>query len=284
MDHSPGRRHKPDAIDTAVLGDWHTGKTDSVVRDTTFGDDGMIQRLRPKNVCLHDFVDCDSVSHWEKNQGPRRAWKGPLQYDSLEIELNDAVKELQWMNKQAPFAKLHVICSNHNEYVREYVETMRWKYDDINLTIGAQLFVAMTLSLNERAINKAQADPIDPIVWWFNQHAPEVNSLERRSKLIVPENIKDPQRGILASMHGDVGPGGKHTRSNAAFQKLNHRVILGHNHTATIWLNVIRVGTSTPRSQHYVTTPTTSWTNTHAIVFDNSQAMLLNIIKGKYFR
>ena len=279
-----GVQHKPDAIDSVVLGDWHTGKTDSVVREVTFGDKGIIQKLRPKNVFLHDFVDCDSVSHWEKNQGPRRAWKGPLQYDSLELELQDAVKELQWMRNQAPFTKLHVVCSNHNEYVREYIETMRWKNDDINLTIGAQLFVAMAQSLKERAVTKAQADPIDPVIWWFNKHIPEVNSLERRSKFVVPENIQNIKKAVLTSMHGDIGPGGKQTRSNESFQKYNHRVILGHNHVATIYRNVFRVGTSTPRTQHYVTTPTTSWTNSHAVVFDNGQIILVNIIKGRYFR
>lgn len=83
-------------------------------------------------------------------------------------------------------------------------------------------------------------------------------------------------------MHGDIGVRGAPTRSLKEFRKMNQSIILGHNHTGTIWGPIWRVGTSTPRMQFYVTTPSTQWTNTHCPIFDNGQRMLLNIVNGRW--
>ncbi len=277
---STGVERRPDDVDSIVLGDWHTGKTCPVVRKTTFGKGGLVKTTKPNNIVIHDFVDCDSVSHWEKNQSARRAFKAPLGWDSLEKELQAAVKELEWMHSKTQ-AKLHIIASNHNEYVTEYIETMRWVKDDANLDVGARLYTVMVEDLKKRAPVKVQAKPIDPVVWWFRTYTPFAKSYERQDALVLPKGMG--KKGILCSLHGDKGIRGGRTRSTAEFQKINQRTTLGHNHSAIIQGSVWRVGTSTPRMQFYVEVPETNWTNTHLVIFANGQRQLVSIVKGGWY-
>lgn len=128
-------------------------------------------------------------------------------------------------------------------------------------------------------IRQMEAFAIDPVVAHFRKHMPGVNAMERQDTLILP--VGHP-KGTLCSMHGDKGPRGAPSRSTRDFAKFNHRVILGHNHTGLIWGPIWRVGTSTPLTQHYVSNPETSWTNTHCVIFANGQRMLVNIIKGQW--
>lgn len=273
---SKGHTHRPDAVEGLVLGDWHTGKTCPVVRKTTFHKGGMVDTLQPSNIVLHDFVDGDSVSHYEQYQASRRAWKAPKLYDSMEIELKNAVVELNWMQKQAPKSKIHNVASNHPEFITEYVDEMRWAKDDINLAFGARLFATMIGDLEAKNPAKVDAISSDPVVMYLKKFCPNVNSLERTDKLLLGAGK------ILCSMHGDIGVRGAPTRSLKEFRKMNQSIILGHNHTGTIWGPIWRVGTSTPRMQFYVTTPSTQWTNTHCPIFDNGQRMLLNIVNGRW--
>lgn len=269
-----GYTDTPDDVSALVLGDWHVGRTHRVVRSTTFG--SVVKTLKPDNIVFHDFVDCESVSHWEEKQSSRRAFKAPLQWDSLEDELKDAVKEIRWIQSKTD-AKLHLVASNHPEQVTEYIEHMRWVKDNRNLYIGTKLFTLLIEEMQNRKPIKSEAGPVDPVVLWFKEKCPEVNSLERQDILIFPK-----KNGILCSMHGDIGVRGARTRSMREFCKMNYRITLGHNHSAAILGPIWRVGTSTYRRQHYVREPNTNWTNTHQVIFKNGQRQLFSIVKGKW--
>lgn len=277
---SQGVTHCPDDVDSLLCGDWHTGKTDPHVRQGTFGKGGMTDTLKPKTVVLHDFIDCDSVSGYEERQGSRRAYKAPLDWDSLEKELYAGKDEFEWMQSRTD-AELYCVASNHPEFVTDYIDSLRWTKDNRNLEIGARLFIEMVDDLKRRRPSKHEAKPTDPIVAWFRRHCPDVHMLERQDYLLLPKRVKHP---ILCSMHGDKGPRGSETRSTKAFRKMNQRVFVGHNHSGTIFGPVWRLGTSTPRMQFYITNPATDWTNTHGIIFRNGQRQLLNFVKnGRWF-
>lgn len=276
---SRGVKHCPDDVSALLCGDWHTGKTDPDVRRGTFGKGSMTDVLKPDVVVHHDFIDCDSVSRWEQKQGARRAYKAPLQWDSLENELYAGKAELQWMQSLTD-AKIVVVASNHPEYVTEYIEELLWTRDNRNLEIGARLFIEMVDDLKRRKPSKHEAKPTDPLVSWFRRHCPNIRMLERQDPLLLPKGAKHP---ILCSMHGDKGTRGSETRSTKEFRKMNQRVFVGHNHSASIFGPVWRLGTSTPRMQFYVTSPATNWTNTHAVIFRNGQRQLLNFVRGKWY-
>jgi hypothetical protein len=274
-----GAEHRPDDVSALLCGDWHTGKTDPQVRAGTFGRGSMTQTLKPKMVVLHDFIDCDSVSEWEQKTASRRAYKAPLQWDSLENELYAGKAEFEWMRSQTD-AELIAVASNHPEFVTDFIESLRWTKDNRNLEIGARLLLGMVDDLKSRTPQKHEAKATDPIVAWFRKNCPDVTMLERQDALLLPRGAEHP---ILVSMHGDKGPRGSETRSTKAFRQMNQRTFLAHNHSGTIHGPVWRLGTSTPRMQFYITSPATNWTNTHGIIFKNSQRQLLNFVKGRWY-
>lgn len=274
-----GVQHRPGDVSALVCGDWHTGITAPEVRSATFGKGSITNVLNPKHVVLHDFFDGNSISPYEARQGARRAYKPELHWDSLEKELDGCVDELNWITSQTN-ATINVVASNHPEFVAEYVEKFVWVKEDCNLDIGARLHRMMVEDLKQRKPKKHEARASDPVVLWIRERCPQVRMLERQEILLLPEKAKRP---ILCSLHGDKGTRGAETRSTGEFRKMNQRVIVGHNHSACILGTVWRVGTSTPRMQHYVTLPTTNWTNTHCVIFENGQRMLINIIKGRWY-
>jgi hypothetical protein len=270
--------HRPDDVSAVALGDWHVGKTHPDVRRITFED--MLPKLKPKHVILHDLFDGDSMSHWEERQASRRAYKGALGTSSVQKELDDLVAELEWMRKRLPGAALHVVASNHNEFLRQWIEDMRWVRDNPNLAIGAKLFNALQEDMKERGPAAYKLSPMDPVNWWINKQAPWVKTHGRTSKLILPEGPK--AKKILCSLHGDIGPRGQKAGGMLPFRKWNQWIIIGHDHSAGIMGPVWRVGTSTHLTDHYVSGPATNWTHTHAVVYANGQRQLINIVNGTY--
>jgi len=194
----------------------------------------------------------------------------------MEKELVDGVKEINWIQSNVPWAKLHKVASNHPEFLTEYIEKMKWVKDNINLEFGALMFADMVKSIRAKNPKKVEAIALDPVILYFREHCPTVNTLQRTDQLWLGN------KSILCSLHGDIGARGAPTRSIKEFRKYNCPIILGHNHTGTIWGPIWRVGTSTPRMQFYVTTPDTQWSNTHCAIFDNGQRMLLNMVNGKF--
>lgn len=268
-----GVKEEENAVEALVCGDWHTGKTDPVVRKTTIN--SMLPHLKPKKLVLHDFVDGDSISHHGVHETTRAAYMGPLQWNSLQKELEASVKELEWIHSKTT-ADLVLIPSNHPEFVAEYINSMRWTKEKANMEIGARLFLKMVDDLKLRKPAKVDSRATDPVALWFREHCPWATTVERKQTYVIA--------GVLVSLHGDIGTRGAQTRSLQEFRKMNTRAIFGHNHSATILGgNLWRVGVSTPRMQFYVQNPVTNWTNTHAVIYRNGQIQLLNIMKrGKW--
>lgn len=272
-----GNTHEPDAVDTIVLGDWHTGITSPMVRKCTF--EKMVPTLKPSNIILHDFMDTESVNWFDSRSAVRRSYKSEMGWDSLETELTELLDELRWMRSKTD-AFIHVVASNHNGFVTTYIERMEWTRSDKNRYIASQLYARNVRELRRLNPIKAEADAPDCVQLWINDAGiKDVMAHGRKYALLLPEKVKHT---VLLSMHGDVATGGKDTRSMQSFRKFNHRIMIGHTHSSAILHSVWRVGVSTPLTQTYVTAPATAWTNTHGVIFRNGQRQLLNIIKSRY--
>ena len=177
-------------------------------------------------------------------------------------------------------AFLHVVASNHNGFVSSYIERLRWMHDDKNRYIGSVLYAMLVEEMRRLNPIKVEAESPDCVQLWINNaKILNVRAYGRKHLLLLPEKSKHT---VLLSMHGDVATGGKSTRSMQAFRKFNHRIMIGHTHSAAILATVWRVGVSTPLTQTYIQAPATSWTNTHGVIFKNGQRQLLNVIKGRY--
>ena len=248
-----------------------------MVRKCTF--EKIVPTLKPSNIILHDFMDTESTNWFDSLSAVRRSYKSEMGWDSLETELMELLDELRWMRSKTD-AFIHVIASNHNGFVTTYIERLEWTRSDKNRYIASQLYARNVEEMRRLNPIKAEAEAPDCVQLWINDaKIKDVRAHGRKYALLLPEKAK---KTILLSMHGDVATGGKNTRSMQAFRKFNHRIMIGHTHSAAILHTVWRVGVSTPLTQTYVTAPATAWTNTHGVIFKNGQRQLVNVIKGRY--
>jgi hypothetical protein len=279
------------AVEAMVLGDWHTGLTAAEVRRATVSSkQSILNTLRPSHVCLHDFVDGMSVNPYDHPMGkdpniPFRAFKQEHGLSSLKHEMKQACGELRWFMKHAPSTIFHLIPSNHPEFVSRYVKGGKWSQDDVNAPMAAKMYGHWVEALQStRDVRKMkQYDPVNAEIarMLSRKELGRVRFYTRQDAIVFPQK-KTAYRKRILMMHGDVGMRGQPTRGMMEFLGFNARIVLGHNHSASIYGPIWRVGVSTLLQQHYVTTPSTAWTNSHCVIFENGQRMIINIIHGSW--
>jgi hypothetical protein len=253
------RKERPEAL---VLGDWHTGQTNKKVKDDAAR---MMQEYKPKRVFIHDFFDGYSISHHEEGRTITKALKAHGLGVSLEDELKKLAKEFNWFVQNSPKdTELVFVRSNHDEVLHRYLEEARFVGEPQNTLLGAHLMVDYI-------------EGRDPLVEGLKHHT---HIPDRATFLTRDDDYK--VRGWQLGNHGDLGANGARG-SNRSIEYANGKSITGHRHTPEIFRNVYVVGTSTNLKLDY-TKGFSSWMNTHAMVYRDGKAQLINVIKGKHRR
>lgn len=253
-------RSKPKFVrpEAMVLGDWHTGDTNSIVRDETFR---MISDYKPKMIIIHDLFNGASINHHEEHMSVNLAMKSNDL--SLEKELRAVAKELKTIcDKAGNGTKIYISKSNHDEWLMRYLQESKFMSDPQNTLIGAKLLV--------NAIEGY--DPLREGISMFYRIPPNVEFLTRDDDLKV--------RGWQLANHGDKGSNGARggIRSH---EYANGKSITAHSHTPQIFRNVYIVGTSTELKLDY-NQGYSSWMNCHSFLYDNGRPQLVNILNGKH--
>lgn len=275
--YSPaGIKHDRDAVEALVTGDWHTGYTDPVVRDVTFGKDGMVRKLRPRHVVMHDFTDSYSISHHDAKDSVIMARKARRGKFSLEAELAKNVDEVRFILDATRGTRSQIVfaASNHPEHIDRWIgDNNRWPKDPHNSVIGAELY----------AMKARKDDDKHLAMSWYFQSVLKAHELKRLTFLTRDDDFVRPAipgLGIKLDMHGDEGING--SRGNISqFNRLGLRTFTGHSHSPAIFGSAWRVGTSSLLDLGYNDGPS-NWMHTHGIVFKNGQRMLVNIVNHKY--
>lgn len=250
---------KSATVDSLVCGDWHTGETCMKTAATTYHD--IVPQFKPANIFKHDFFNGHSVSHHDERCETTQMKKERLGLNDLKTELDACSYELSLIRSKADGAKIHVVASNHNDHLDRYISEGRYKKDIRNKE------ECMRLSLAKLDEGKG---------------AFELAMLERGHDdvIFLQRNEECVRHGIELAMHGDVGINGA-KGSAVSFKNIGFKCIVGHAHSPSIKGDCWTVGTSTPLRLGY-TRGLTGWLNTHAVVYNNGQRQMINIINGKW--
>jgi len=247
-------------VDALVCGDWHVGSTCPIVRSKTY--DEIVPMLKPKRIFKHDFFDGRSVSHHDEKDKILMAQKAQQGQLCLKSELELCSDELKYIKENANGAEIYMVASNHNDHLCKYIREERYTEHHHNKQVCIRLADKM-ISEHLPAFQLAMTD---------KGHI-DVNFMLRDEEFVL--------HGWKLDLHGDVGCNGAKGSANS-FDKVGLRAIIGHGHSPCIKRGVLMVGTSTYLKLGY-TKGLTGWLNTHAIVYPNGQAQLINIIGGKWY-
>jgi hypothetical protein len=217
---------------------------------------------------LHDVFDGYSGSHHHAKDPLLKYHKAFHRRDRVRDELDRLIEGLAIMGRTQ---KVLLVDSNHNRHFNRWLNECRPETDHVN----ADLYYEVRLAQVRQA--QSVEDPrrlMDPLEWYIKTYAPklDVEFVSHDSGAALGKYCIDN--------HGDVGSNG--SRGSAQqFTKFGGYYIIGHSHTPAIVKNVIQVGTSSVLNPPYVSGPS-SWLNSHAIVYPDGNASLVDIIEGRW--
>lgn len=239
-----------------VLGDWHSGETDPVVKKAT---EKLCKKLNVKNAFVHDIFNGTSISHHDYEDSVKMAKQELLLEDELQIvgkELNDIGSWIQ--------DKIYVVKSNHDLWINQYLRNNDYAEDSQNQYLACDLW-------------RQLHDNIDPLKYGVEVYG----GLKNKNK-VYWFGIDEPFSigGVYLSAHGHVGKSGKRNPTLKELEKAYSSCIVGHIHSGAIYKKVFRVGKSTGRLPYQVGPDTN--TSTHCLLYDNGMRQLINIIDGNF--
>lgn len=251
-----GKISKIDGI--AVLGDWHVGKTDPILRQATLD---LLDQINIKIWVMHDVFDGSSISHHDIGKEGLLAKKAEMGSLSLKQELQQYANELI---KLAKNRRLIIVKSNHDEHLERYLIEARYVKHPYNHKLCLTLMQYLLDDLNPlEAYTKSL---------YGREKTKNITWLKR------DESYQYCQ--IELGAHGDKGANG--SRASARQMENNYgSIVYGHTHTPQILRQAWSVGTSTDVKPDYGNGPS-SWVQTHCIIYKNGSRQLINFINKKF--
>lgn len=258
-----GEEVTPDQrCEALVLGDYHCGRTDPEVLETTYD---MIRRMKPRRLVLHDYFDGHSVSHHVDKEPITQGilQRDDLGHGSLEQELRQCYDELLVLSEMTD--EVVVVMSNHHEFLWRWLNEGRFMRDTNNARFGFKLASHMA--------EKDENDPVEFGIKMMGKLPSNIRFLKRTDDYKV--------RGYQLGAHGDKGPGFGYG-SLPGKENDYGKSISGHVHTNERLRDTHTVGTMLPMDMYYMRGHPHRWTNGHAAIYENGAVQHLMIIRGKY--
>lgn len=264
---APSASRAPRAL-ALIMGDTHVDYICPLVKEATFGRDGMIASLRPQYLVWHDILDAYSINGHHEGNPFNRVAKHFSGADNARAEVQRAI---DFLAKHTPEDTQSVVVgSNHNDMLRRWIIKGDWKEDPANAEFYLETALAMVRGT--KLTGKGTEYPDAFCHWLKLAKLPRVRVLESDEPFMLG--------GVALNMHGDEGPNGARG-SIKNHRRLGVKTIIGHSHSPGIDEGCTQVGTSTRLRLEYNTGPS-SWLNCHAILQADGKRQLIIIVDGQY--
>jgi hypothetical protein len=250
-----------------VTGDEHAIWMAEHARKGIYGSNGIVDQCKPEVIVRHDVLDSYSCSHHHKHleKVAKHEWKLHRVLDELQ-----ATKD--HIDSTTPDGSQNIlVASNHNDHLLRWLNEVDIKKEPWNAALYHHL---SSLVIDAIEMTDGGAEMPDPFALWA--------SPQMQSDCIFPHRSEHLTiKGILVTLHGDVGPhGSRGSRRNLA--DLGIRVIIGHAHAPGICRGCYQVGTSTGDLSY--TRGPDGWMVTLALISPNGKRQLVNVMKDASFR
>jgi hypothetical protein len=257
-------------VPALVLGDEHAPFTDPSVVEATFGRDGLVSLLRPREIVRHDVFDGFSISHWDK-KNPLALFAKMHHGLDLKTEL-DAV--LAYINATTPGdSRTIVVPSNHNERLLRWLKDHDPRKNVRDNAVYHRLMAAMQERVGVSGSGVIMPDPF--AVWC------EISEHLTASALFLDRGEPHQIEGVEVGFHGDRGVKG--TRgTRGGYAKIGVKTVIGHSHSPGILKGCFQIGCSFPLDFSYMRGAPTDIMHTHCVIHANGKRQLVNIVKGSY--
>lgn len=251
-------------VETLTVGDEHVRFLDPKVKKATYGEGGMVERLRPKAIVRHDVLDGYAGSHHHRKDPLKLFQKHHQRSDDYAAELEEVVKHL---NDTTPeWCQSVIVASNHHDHLMQWINTTDVNREHRNALLLADLQYRARVAVLKGRI----PDPLQ--LYAEGRLTANVKWLARNESFVV--------RGVDHGQHGDVGANGGRGGPKV-FAKSTYKMTVGHSHSPSVEKGCFTVGKSTGHLEYERGLSTHA--NAHCVLYDNGKRTLVDIIRGKWF-
>jgi hypothetical protein len=250
-----GKRVKvqPEAI---ILGDWHTGVTDPKARAHSIA---TLKALKPKRAVFHDLFDGNSINPHKQGQLLESLHDFATKRDSLDKELKEVFKEVQFFADTFPKIQFVVAESNHDIFLRRYIDGKLFIDNPQNFLHVIKMIPE--LMLDEKPTLQVGLELFGKLPSNFH---------------FAKEDEEYRVRGVNLSAHQHRGVNGS-KGSAISFSNYNLKQIGGHTHSPALFANSMTVGTNTYLKQRYMKGPS-SHMHCNGILYADGKFALLPFV------
>ncbi len=262
--------------EAATMGDIHEDQIDESVKQTIWGEGGMLDTLDPKYQFLHDLLDGYRFNHHEANNVHSVFRRYVEKKTSIADELRGVHRFLVETKRDG--TKTIVVDSNHHHFLGRWLRERNGLLDPSNaeIWIKAQSLVYSAL----------RRDATEPNYLRIAMEAIGEAGFEKQSgiKFLNPDEsfitCADAHGGIENGMHGHDGPNGSRG-SPRNLARMGRKANTGHTHTAGIVDGVYTAGCCCILDPEYVHGPS-AWSHSQIVTYPNGKRAIITLWAGKW--
>lgn len=223
---------------------------------------GLIERLQPANVILHDLLDFSSRNH-HNIKDPTFIHAQFVAGNTVRGDLEKMAAVVDELAKTG--VNIHVIESNHDLAINTWLKNADFKVDPINATVYLDCMLALY-----RHQEKGKREYFNMLAYAYEtigggRFAENINFHETDETLIIA--------GVEMGNHGHNGANG--ARGNPkGFAGLGVKMNTGHTHSPSIYGPCYTAGVTASLEMGYNIGPS-SWAIAHLVTYDNGQRQIL---------
>ena len=220
-------------------GDAHASEMERWVRDLAWGEDGMMDTLRPTYQFMNDLFSMRSRGHHEMRDFHRMYEKHMDEEESVEDELRVTADFLAEACRD--YCETVVVPSNHDRHLNRWLNEADFRLDPLN----AKFFCLAQYSMLD-AMDRGNKD--FNLLEWALQYVhggkfpseTNIRFLGDDESFIIARDAGG-KGGIEEGLHGDLGSNGARG-STMGLTKLGRPLTKGHDHNAAIRGRVFSAG------------------------------------------
>jgi hypothetical protein len=252
-------------------GDIHVSQLEDWMKEACWGQNGVIDALRPRYQFMHDTLDFSSRSHHDMRNPHEMFRKFVESADSVEDELIECRDFLHYAYRQ--FCQTVMVDSNHDNALTKWVRDASHKSDPVN----AIFYLKLELALHE-AIATRQ-DDFHALEWALRNVGlqGDFRFLRTDESFVICDQHGN---GIECGNHGHLGANGARG-SDAAYVKAGRRMTIGHGHYALIWQGLYRAGVQAALDHGY-NVGLSSWSQSMVITYPNGKRAICTFRNKKW--
>ena len=263
-------------VENIYWGDVHAAVIDDEVLEAAWGEDGMLDTLRPKSQVMGDVFDFRSRNRHERNDPHRSFERHVTCQEDVEAELRHT-GDLLKHRMIRPWCRTVETESNHDNMLERWLrDEPAWYTRDPK---NALVFLELQLAKYEAMA--AQDDDFllieNALTTYSDLRTGDVKFLRRDESYII---CKDVGGGVDCGMHGYLGINGARG-SPKSFAKMGRRANVGHLHSAGIVDGIYVSGLCARLAADYVAGPS-SHSHSHVVTYVNGKRAIVTMWRGKW--